>query len=181
MGKPLNIKQMWIKRWVEGDVGVNRFEPTPMMPFGDGTYWYLTKEMTWKPKVGNASHLPGTVEVNKGFVTDFASIPQLFWMVIPPHGTYGYPAVAHDWLYWTQEHSRANADELFMLGMTEMKVPWYLRFPMFWSVRLFGWWYWAQNKSEKTAGRGRVVVKFPTDTKVTWEEWRQEPGAVIVQ
>lgn len=43
--------------------------------------------------------LPVTViDVPAGYRTDFASIPRIFWRVLPPFGRYGKAAVIHDWL-----------------------------------------------------------------------------------
>lgn len=39
------------------------------------------------------------IRVPRKFVTDYASIPRLLWVVIPPRGKYNRPAVIHDWLY----------------------------------------------------------------------------------
>lgn len=36
------------------------------------------------------------VAVPVGYVTDFATIPQIFWSIIPPWGKYGKAAVIHD-------------------------------------------------------------------------------------
>ncbi len=38
------------------------------------------------------------IDVPAGYRTDFASIPRLFWRVLPPAGKYGKAAVIHDWL-----------------------------------------------------------------------------------
>ena len=46
-----------------------------------------------------------------GFVTDFASIPPIFYSVLRPDGEYAYAAVIHDYLYWTQTRPREDADE----------------------------------------------------------------------
>ena len=39
------------------------------------------------------------VQVPKGFVTDGASIPRIFWVYLPRHGKYTKAAVVHDFLY----------------------------------------------------------------------------------
>jgi len=36
------------------------------------------------------------ITVPVGFITDFASIPQIFWNILPPFGPYGKAAVIHD-------------------------------------------------------------------------------------
>ena len=52
--------------------------------------------------------------VPAGFITDFASIPRLFWTVVGhPAGKYAQAAVLHDYLYRTNSVSRAKADSLF--------------------------------------------------------------------
>lgn len=41
-----------------------------------------------------------TIHVPKGLQTDFASIPKIFWNVLPPaEGKYAKAAVVHDYLY----------------------------------------------------------------------------------
>jgi hypothetical protein len=38
------------------------------------------------------------IDVPRGYRTDVASIPRLFWRILPPAGRYGKAAVVHDWL-----------------------------------------------------------------------------------
>lgn len=38
------------------------------------------------------------VDVPIGYLTDGASVPRVFWSLIPPWGAYGQAAVLHDWL-----------------------------------------------------------------------------------
>ena len=70
---------------------------TPLeVEYIDGQKWKVTKEfdylVTW-PDPNTAIRVP------VGFVTDFASIPRVFWDWIPPTGAYGKAAVVHDYLY----------------------------------------------------------------------------------
>ena len=59
----------------------------------------------------------------KGFVTDFASIPQAFWSFgLSAHGRNSKAAIVHDYLYWTQGCSREQADNLLMIAMKESSV-----------------------------------------------------------
>lgn len=39
-----------------------------------------------------------TVKVPKGFLTDGASVPRVFWSFLPPWGLYGQAAILHDFL-----------------------------------------------------------------------------------
>ena len=86
-----------------------------------------------------------TVEVNgrkitipKGFKTDFASVPRFLWNLIPPFGRYGIPAIVHDYLYYSCELPKKEADEIFYRLMLERGVPKLKAYLMYIAVRLFG-------------------------------------------
>src|SRR5262245_4964648 len=49
--------------------------------FSDPIY-FLRKPITWKPNPGQEKYQSVTVPI--GFVTDFASIPRIFWSLLPP-------------------------------------------------------------------------------------------------
>lgn len=78
------------------------------------------------------------IDVPAGFKTDLASVPRLFWAILPPHGTYGKAAVVHDYCYRYAVHSKPWADKVFREGMKVLGVPAWKRFVMYWAVRLFG-------------------------------------------
>src|SRR5262245_55189884 len=87
----------WMDQWMKIDrmpMGVLH-----LGRFADPIY-FLIKPITWKPNPGQETFQAVTVPV--GFVTDFASIPRIFWSALPPDGRYTYPAIVHDYLYWTQ-------------------------------------------------------------------------------
>src|SRR5688500_10887432 len=52
----------------------------------------------------------GRIVVEEGFDTDYASVPRIFWPIYPPDGEYTEGAVVHDYLYWFQPMTRAEAD-----------------------------------------------------------------------
>ena len=58
--------------------------------------WATTKDITYTPFGGT-----DTIRVPKGFVTDLASIPRIFWGLLPPDGPWVKAAVVHDYLYYT--------------------------------------------------------------------------------
>ena len=112
-----------------------------------------------------------------GFVTDLASIPQILWSFgIRPEGSYAYAAVIHDYLYWTQERSREEADRIFLYAMEDSKVEKGLRKKIYDAVRLAGGSACDTNKERKNQGERRVLRKFPADFTVTWNEWKVTPG-----
>lgn len=76
--------------------------------------------------------------VPAGFETDFASIPRIFWNVLPPIGPYAQAAVVHDYLYRTGRVNRQEADLTFLLLMKTDGVNFFIRNIMYWAVRLFG-------------------------------------------
>ena len=91
----------------------------------------------------------GRIFVPPGFETDYASVPRMFWAIYPPDGEYTEAAVVHDYLYWTQPCSRAQADKVFLEGMKELGVPWARRTLIYSAVRLGGWMAWANNQREQ--------------------------------
>jgi len=84
-----------------------------------------------------------TVVVPKGFVTDFASVPRLFWRIVPPWGVYSPAAVVHDYLYHNGALSRKESDRIFLKLMKRLDVPLWKRTVMYLAVRLFGWSAWS--------------------------------------
>lgn len=55
--------------------------------------------------------------IPKGFKTDLASVPRIFWSVFPPFGRYAEPAVIHDWA--CENFDRPTANRVFLCKMLE--------------------------------------------------------------
>lgn len=84
-----------------------------------------------------------TFNVPAGFKTDFASVPRVFWNIIPPTSPkYSRAAVLHDWFYANHNVSRKDADGLFRRIMRESGVGKLKRGIMWLAVRAFGWTAW---------------------------------------
>lgn len=88
-----------------------------------------------------------TICVPAGFITDFASVPQSLWNILPPDGPYGKAAVVHDYLYRTggkvdvspaYAFTKAESDTIFLEAMAELGVAWWRRQIMYRAVQLFG-------------------------------------------
>lgn len=78
------------------------------------------------------------ITVPKGFITDFATIPRLFWTIFPPHDIYVKAAVIHDYLYANAIGTKKEADLLFKEMLKVCGVPsWKIQL-MYQAVRLFG-------------------------------------------
>lgn len=85
-----------------------------------------------------------------GFITDLASIPRIFWSILPPDNPrWSRAAVVHDWLYKNQPYSRAIADKTLLDGMTALHAPKWKRLVMYWAVRLFGRIPWNRYKAAR--------------------------------
>ena len=80
--------------------------------------------------------------VPKGFETDFASIPRIFWRVWPPWGPWTPAAIMHDRLYVTHSTTRKEADRRFREAMRLCDVNWFTRWAFWAGVRLAGWMHW---------------------------------------
>lgn len=89
------------------------------------------------------------ITVKSGFVTDFASVPRVFWSVLPPHGKYAKAAVLHDWLYTNAIESKRYADDVFNEAMKVLEVPTWKRVVMYQAVRLFGRGNYTLSKSKE--------------------------------
>lgn len=92
-----------------------------------------------------------SIHVPRGFQTDFASIPRIFWSILPPDGEYTGAAILHDYIYNQRgkalgpngtDLNRAQADGIFLEAMTVLNVPWWKRTIMYHQVRLWGWKFW---------------------------------------
>ena len=87
----------------------------------------------------------GEIRVPKGFITDFASIPRVFWTILPPDGKYTQAAVLHDFLYYKKgkltnmKLSRKECDGVFLEAMEVLSVSWIKRHTIYRAVRMFGW------------------------------------------
>jgi hypothetical protein len=55
-------------------------------------YWQLLTELSYVTDKGETYTVPA------GFKSDLASIPRLFWAILPPFGRYSKAAVIHDYL-----------------------------------------------------------------------------------
>ena len=146
----------WMNEWMSssrqpvGALHIQRFK--------DPVY-ILLKPISWWPVPGQDNVEP--VNVPRGFVTDFASIPRLFWIKLRPDGEYTYPAVIHDYLYWTQSTSRKVADRIFRYAMADFGIPSPTVIAIHTAVRLGGWLAWDDNKEGRTLGEKRILKRFP--------------------
>jgi len=166
-------KQEWLQEWL--GIGTRNFTPTVLMPFADMENYIVYQQISWTPPANPKDDLPQVVSVPKGFVTDLATVPPVFWWALPPQGRYGHAAILHDWLYWDQSTSREIADRVFDVAMDELGVSAAIRKAMWTSVRVFGGSFWTNAEEERRAGKSRVLKRFPPTADVRWDEWSKQP------
>lgn len=80
------------------------------------------------------------ITVPVGYVTDFASVPRLFWVMFPPDGKYTKAAVIHDYLCDNPKkftHTRKQTDYIFLTAMLESGVSRLKSFILFSAVRFY--------------------------------------------
>jgi hypothetical protein len=160
----------WMNAWMTTKAPVGTLH---LSRFADPIY-FLLKPITWRPNPGQESF--GSVTVPTGFVTDFASIPQPFWSLLRPDGDYTYPAIVHDFLYWTQTRPRAAADKIFEFGMEDFGVNTSTVAVIYNAVRAGGGIAWKNNAELRRNGERRILKRFPDDPRVRWEAWKSVPG-----
>ncbi len=89
------------------------------------------------------------VEIYKGFLTDGASIPKIFWSLIGgPLGRYGPAAVVHDYLYIKGTYSRKRTDQIFLEAMQVLNVSRIKRHLMYWAVRMAAGIPWRRYRKQ---------------------------------
>ena len=104
------------------------------------TRWELAEPLEYKPTVNSSMVVPA------GFVTDFASVPRVFWSIIPPWGKYGRAAILHDYLYSAGDLPRKVCDKIFLQAMVDLEVVWWRRKTMYRIVRWFGKKAWEKHR-----------------------------------
>ena len=122
---------------------MSSFTKPLIVKYLDGHWWELVEGFEyWTPDY--------TIKVPQGFITDFASIPMIFWSIVgSPTGKYGKAAVIHDYLYVTQTFSRRKADKILLEAMKVLKVRWWKRRVTWFAVRLFGRKAWNSHKKDR--------------------------------
>lgn len=143
--------------------------PLKMQRFSDPIY-ILLDSIIWKPNVDQVG-FPEII-VPRGFVTDLASIPRIFWSILRPDADYAYAAIIHDFLYWQQRLSKNKADTILKMSMEDFQLSKPIVASIYYAVVILGKTAWSNNRKAKANGESRILKKFPPDAKTTWEQWK---------
>ena len=140
--------------------------------FGDSKEWVTLEDMVYS--IGSTNI---TITVPAGFVTDFASIPpQLALIGLSAHGQYSRAAIVHDYLYWAQACTRAQADRLMVIAMKESRVGTFDESAIYQGVDVFGQHAWDANRREHELGIPKVIpieLRKPEDSNMNWPDYRR--------
>jgi Protein of unknown function (DUF1353) len=128
-------------------------------PLADGRTWVIRCDFGYD--VGSEGS-GDTIDVPVGFRTDFASVPRVLWVFLPPWGRYGNAAVIHDYLYWVQSRSRQEADSILLEAMDVLGVSPLQKLPIYWAVRVAGWIAWRGNQRLRRSGFEKVGHALPS-------------------
>lgn len=146
--------------------------PAPLLqPFADGEDWMLRSHMVFRTRKTSALILI----VPRGFVTDYASIPRPLRLLLPKTGAYGNAAIIHDYLYWRQDCTRAESDNIMAIAMTEAGVEEATLKAIQFGVRFGGQGSWDTNRRDRQSGLIRTVGS-PFDQVppgITWDVYRE--------
>lgn len=136
--------------------------------------WVLLEPILWSPSKPEQKGVTKVV-VPKHFVTDLASIPSIFWSLMPRDDVYAYPAIVHDFLYWTQDRPRLEADEIFKWSMEDLEVSKAQVSLIYNAVRVFGERAWIDNLTLRARGERRILKEPPPTVTTRWSDWRVRP------
>jgi Protein of unknown function (DUF1353) len=143
--------------------------PVDFRPFVDGRNWIVRQPLTYTIGVSHDS-----LTIPPGFVTDFASIPPALQSIIQQNGPYLLPAVVHDYLYWKQTCTRAQADQILLLAMIENNVRAVHRLAIYEAVKAAGRFAWEANASDRAKRLLRILPPEHQSISATtlWPDYR---------
>ena len=104
----------------------------------DDGRWKLDAPLVYESDVEGV----GRIEVPAGFETDFASVPRVPIAYTLFGDRAHREAVLHDYLYRIDSVpvvEREMADDVFLEAMAERGKGFFVRYAMYWGVRLGGW------------------------------------------
>jgi len=145
--------------WLVSDAD-RRFTGMPVHTiYVDGRQWELRRNVSYR--IHDGFFAGAVTTVREGFVFDWASIPRLFWMILPPAGLtgnpYGIAALFHDWIcrhkkIGGQPCTRYDADRVFLEIMLYIGVHPIIAQTMYRAVRMAGWMPWWNFGGNDTQG-----------------------------
>ncbi|ECH9339975.1 DUF1353 domain-containing protein [Salmonella enterica subsp. diarizonae] len=110
---------------------MSRFTTPAILEMPGHYNWHVYEPLAFYLSDDNSN----VISVPAGFVTDPASVPRIFWTLLPPDGK---ASIIHDYLYDNALRIRNEADPIFLDEMTVPGVPKWKITVIYWAVRVFG-------------------------------------------
>lgn len=138
----------------------------PQFPFPLNLRWVGPRHGVFVDAFAFDSAILGErIIAERGFDTDFASIPRGLWNIFPPDGEYAWAAFIHDALYWhqaTKEEggvpvTRRQADRVLLEGMEALGISWPTRRIIYRAVYFGGQKAWDKNQQDNPALAARNI------------------------
>lgn len=165
--------ESWMDEWMSTKQRASD-DPLHLGRFMEPIY-FLLRPISWKPGPDAPPKLEA-VEAPTGFVTDLASIPPVFFSMLRADGEYTYPAIIHDYLYWTQTRPRDIADEIFRASMQDFNIAPKTITAIYNAVRVFGQSAWDGNAELKRKGERRILKPdVSPPARASWSDWKTRP------
>ena len=164
-----------IERWIKQSFSGSRKETYGGEYLGRflEPMYYLRRPINWEPNPDQSQLIP--VHVPVGFVTDFGSVPRAYWSFLRPDPFNSFPALIHEYLYWTQVTTRDMADDIFRAVLEELDIGVDATEAIYREIRLLGIKAWEKNGLLRSQGEKRILRRFPDSPSVKWEEWKKRP------
>lgn len=114
--------------------------------------WRVEEDCGYKTLGGSQIIVP------KGFITDYLSIPQAFWRLLPPEGDeYDEAGLVHDFLYashpFNKDITKGFADRTFLEAMERLGVGSVRRYTIYKAVALCGGSAWREHEQRAAEKR----------------------------
>lgn len=149
--------------------------PAPTVSFTDHRHVMVFNELEYEDEISGTK-----IVVPAGFVSDLASIPPSLRSYFEQGGqSYQYPAIIHDWLYWSQTTTREEADRIFDSAMKDCGVGSVKRQALWAGVRAGGEAAWNANRQDREKGLVKVIPEAHRNPRtwprnVSWPAYRQQ-------
>lgn len=170
---PPEMVRPWMDTWINDPARPKDLSGQLVVFKFKNAIYSLEKPIRWRPPSNGSLKNIKPVEVPKGFVTDFASIPRIFWSAVEPSGEYAFAAVIHDYVYWKQDRPRSEADAIFRYAMEDLGIKFVVSQPLYLAVDTLGGRAWSKNAQLKAGGEKRILKSTPPDPRTTWDEWKK--------
>ncbi|MFT5135672.1 MAG: hypothetical protein ACI9XU_001861 [Arenicella sp.] len=140
-----------------------------ILSFSDRLYFMLDSDLEWK--IGETEK---RIVVPPGFVSDGASVPKIFWPLgLVPYGVHGRATVVHDYMYWFQQCSRKQSDNIMLIALKESGVSFFKRLILTVGVKWFGGFAWKENARDRQNEFSRLIglenATKPMDRFSSWK------------